>query len=91
MQKEAGVHPGVPLGDRGAVHPRQPWDKWPDHVLGRGKQTLDVDAGLDAEPVEGRGEHLGGTVAGTGAQGAEGTVDLPSAGLVGEHGVGHPQ
>ena len=88
VQQERRVDAGPALHDRGAVGLGPARQVGPHHLLGRVQHAADVDAGLDAEVVEGRGEHLGRRVAGAGAERAQRAVDLPGAGLEGEHRVG---
>jgi hypothetical protein len=59
---EARVDAGVTLHDRRPVGPRQPGQERPDDLLRGRQRRVHVDAGLDAQPVEGRGQHLGGGV-----------------------------
>ena len=54
-------------------------------------RPIDVEAGVDAEPVEHRGEHLGGRVARTRAERAQRAVDLADPDLVRDHRVGHAE
>jgi hypothetical protein len=88
VQQEAGVNPGIALRDRGPVGERQAAQERPDDVLRRGERGLHVDAGGDAEMVEGSGKYLSGGVARPGAEGAERAVDLGGAVLHREDGVG---
>ena len=60
VQQEAAVHPRPALHDRGPVHLRPARQERPHHLLGRREHSADVDAGVDAQVVEGRREHLGG-------------------------------
>src|SRR5580704_3861928 len=77
MQEEAAVHPGPALHDRGPVHLRPARQERPDYLLRRRQHAADVDAGMHAEVVEGRCEHLRGGVARAGTQRTQRAVDLP--------------
>src|SRR5580698_1084169 len=68
VEQEAGIDTGVSLHDRGPVGPRQPGQERLHDLVGGGQRGMHVHAGLDAQPVERRGQHLGWGVPGAGAE-----------------------